>query len=230
MEDSIALISLNSGENRLNSDFVSAFLDVLDDIEANTTATALVVKSNHEKIFSNGLDLDWIIPLVNAGKIEIFGGFIKDLVKLYRRILMFPVPTVAAINGHAYAGGAILTCYFDYRFMRSDRGYICFPEVDLGIPFLPGMMAAMRHVIPVHILTGMVIEGKRLTGIECETNNIIIKACPNETVVNEAILFAKSIRKRREIIYEIKKELYKAILFAIDYEDPKVIESGRFNV
>jgi Delta3-Delta2-enoyl-CoA isomerase len=230
LDGTVAVVRLNSGENKLNLAFVNSFMKTLDDIETSTNANAIVVTSTHDKIFSNGLDLDWVVPTINSGKLADFTEFINGLVKLYRRILMFPMPTVAAVNGHAFAGGAILTCYFDYRFMRSDRGFMCFPEVDLGIPFLPGMMAAMRHVIPVNVLTGMVLEGRRLTGVECEENKIVTRALPNETLLGEALAFAKTIIKRREIIFEIKKELYKDIVHAIDVEDPKVIASGRFNV
>ena len=60
------------------------------------------------------------------------------------RLLVFPAYTVAAINGHAFAGGALISCAFDYRVMREDRGYFCFPEVDIRIPFTAGM-AALIH-------------------------------------------------------------------------------------
>jgi Delta3-Delta2-enoyl-CoA isomerase len=230
LDGTVAIVSLNSGDNKLSPAFVNSFLKTMEDIEHSTNANALVVTSSHDKIFSNGLDLEWVVPTINSGNLAEFTEFIIGLMKLYRRILMFPMPTIAAINGHAFAGGAILTCYFDYRFMRSDRGYLCFPEVDLGIPFLPGMMAAMRHVIPVNVLTGMVLEGRRLTGPECVEKNIATKALPNETLFGEALSFAKTINKRREIIFEIKKGLYKDIVYAIDVEDPQVIASGRFNV
>jgi Delta3-Delta2-enoyl-CoA isomerase len=230
LDGTVAIVRLNSDDNKLKPAFLDSFLKTLDDIEQSTNANALVVTSSHDKIFSNGLDLDWVVPTINSGNLAEFTEFIIGLMKLYRRILMFPMPTVAAVNGHAFAGGAILTCYFDYRFMRSDRGFLCFPEVDLGIPFLPGMMAAMRHVIPVSVLTGMLLEGRRLTGSECAEKNIAIRALPNETLFDEALAFAKTINKRREIIFEIKRELYKDILYAMDVEDPKTIASGRFNV
>ena len=57
------------------------------------------------------------------------------------RFLTLPVPTAAAVVGHAFGAGAMLALAHDFRVMRADRGYFCFPEVDIRIPFTPGMAA-----------------------------------------------------------------------------------------
>ncbi|MEA3470689.1 MAG: enoyl-CoA hydratase/isomerase family protein [Thermodesulfobacteriota bacterium] len=230
IDDGIAVVTMRSGENRLNLEFLSEFLQVLDDIENTKDAKVLVVKSAHEKIFSNGIDLDWLVPILNKNDMETGKEFIRKLMELYKRILMFPMPTIAAINGHAFAGGAIMTCYFDYRFMRSDRGFLCFPEVDLGIPFLPGMIKAMKKAVPLYKLEEMVYEGKRMTAEECEKHNIVKKACHIDTLMDEVMTFAKTLNKRREVIIEMKKEMNKEIVYALDVEDQPIIESARFYV
>ena len=230
IDDGVAVVTMGSGENRLNLEFLSEFLQVLDDIENTTDAKVLVVTSAHEKIFSNGIDLDWLVPIMNNNDMETSKKFIQKLMGLYKRILMYPMLTIAAINGHAFAGGAIMTCYFDYRFMRSDRGFLCFPEVDLGIPFLPGMIKAMKKAIPLYKLEEMVYEGKRMTAEECEKHNIVKKACHIDMLMDEVMKFAKTLNKRREVIIEMKKEMNKEIVYAIDVEDQPVIESARFYV
>lgn len=230
MDEQVAIVTLDEGENRFNMEFISTFLEILDKVENETEAQVLLVTGGHEKIFSNGIDLDWLMPLIEAGKIDKFQEFIRSLMGMFKRVLMFPMPTVLAINGHAFAGGAIMACYFDFRFMRSDRGFFCFPEVDINIPFLPGMLSAMKKALPRHLLEEMTITGCRLTAAECEQHNIIRKACPMESLMDEAMAFAKALKKKRATVFAIKEELNKDVLHAIEKEDPPVIESARFFV
>jgi len=168
IEDNVALVRLNDGENRFNPPFLQSLLDVLEEVEIHSEANALVITSAHEKIFSNGIDLDWLLPFVQRGDIETAKGFFYLMNRLFKRLLLYPMPTVAAISGHAFAGGAIMSCACDFRFMRSDRGFFCFPEVDLGIPFLPGMIALLQKAIPLQTFNELQLTGKRFTARDCE--------------------------------------------------------------
>ena len=230
LDKKVAVVTINDGENRFNPEFLEGFMGVLDRIETETDANVLVVTSSHEKIFSNGIDLDGLVPHVQKGDMETAKGFFYTMNRLFRRILLYPMPTICAISGHAFAGGAIMSCAFDFRFMRSDRGYFCFPEVDLGIPFLPGMIALIGKAIPQYKFEELQYTGKRATAQECEAHHIITKACHMDDLMNETLGFARGFNKRREIISEMKKRMYQQILHAIDVEDPPVIDSGQFHV
>ncbi len=230
LDEKVAVITMNDGENRFNLTFLEGFLKVLDEIENDTDANSLVVTSSHEKIFCNGIDLDWLAPFIQKNDMETTKAFFYTMMKLFKRILLYPMPTIAAISGHSFAGGAIMSCAFDFRFMRSDRGFFSFPEVDLGIPFLPGMIAIIKKAIPIYKFEEMQYSGKRATAEECEAHHIVMKACHMDDLMNEALSFAKSLNKRREVIVEMKKRMYKDIVHAIDVEDPPVIESGIFSV
>ncbi|MDM8525164.1 enoyl-CoA hydratase/isomerase family protein [Desulfococcaceae bacterium HSG8] len=230
LDENIAIITMNNGENRFNPDFLAAFLDVLDEVEKKTDARTLVVTSSDKKIFSNGIDLDWLVPVIKKEDITAAKDFFYLMNELFRKTLMCPMLTVAAISGHAFAGGAIWSCAFDFRLMRSDRGFFCFPEVDLGIPFLPGMLALLKKAIPMYKMEEMTYTGSRLTAQECEKHHIITKACHIDDLMNEALGFAKQMNKKREIVNEFKARLYRDILHAIDVEDKPYIESGKFNI
>ncbi len=230
MKGRVAVVTMNDGENRFNPSFLNALSGVLDQVEKETDANALVVTSSHEKIFCNGIDLDWLVPIVKTGDFETAKGLFYDMNKIFKRLLLYPMPTIAAISGHAFAGGAILCCAFDFRFMRSDRGYFCFPEVDLGIPFLPGMLALLKRAIPLYEVEEMVYTGKRLTAEECLSHHMVMKTCLIDNLMEEALTFAQGLNKRREIILELKKRMNKDVVHAWDVEDPPVIDSGAFYV
>ncbi len=230
LDDSVAVIAMNSGENRFNPDFLNAFLNVLDEIEHQTEARTIVVHSRHEKIWSNGIDLEWLVPIIQKGDIPAAKDFFYLLNKLLLRLVTYPAVTIAALSGHAFAGGAIMACTYDFRLMRSDRGFLCVPEVDLGIPFLPGMNAILAKAIPHYKLEEMQYTGCRLTAEDCEKHHIVRKACHIDDLMNETLAFARSLNKNRAIVHEMKMRLNRPIIQAIEVEDVPYIESGKFNI
>ena len=230
LDEKVAVVTMNDGENRFNLPFLETFLHALDQVEADTDANALIVTSSHEKIFCNGIDLDWLLPFIQKGDKETASTFFYTMNRLFKRILLYPMPTIAAISGHAFAGGAIISCAFDFRFMRSDRGFFCFPEVDLGIPFLPGMIALIKKAIPQYKVEELHYTGKRATAEECVAHNFATKACHIDDLMNETLSFAKGLNKRREVIAVMKQRMYKEIVHAFEVDDPPAIASGMFHV
>lgn len=216
IDDNVAIISMNSGENRFNFPFFEAFLEVLDRIENDTEANVLVVKSSHEKIWSNGIDLDWLIPAVAKEGPEAKDKFLAALFSFMGRVLTYPMLTVAAITGHAFAGGAFLSFAHDFRFMRSDRGWLCLPEVDIGWTLGPVFVELSRRALPTYMFEEMQYTGKRLTAQECEAHHIIMKACHLDDLMAEVLTFAKGLNKDRDIIRKMKLETHKHTLAVID--------------
>ncbi len=120
--------------------------------------------------------------------------------------------TIAAVNGHAFAGGAIFACAFDYRFMQSDRGWFCFPEIDLKASFEPFSNALCKKAIPLYKLIDMQFTGRRMTAKECLEHHIVIKACPADNQLGEIIELAKNNNKDRRTIKILKQGLYQDIV------------------
>ena len=121
--------------------------------------------------------------------------------------------------GHAFANGAVLACACDFRFMRKDHGYFCFPEIDVNVPFRPGIIDIAAKAVPKLLLQKMVYTGKRYTAQEMEKEGVIEKACENsEETMKEAIAFARSFQKGRKIFYDNKKALNDTVIKTVHAE------------
>lgn len=142
-------------ENRFNPDFVAQFNKALDEIEKDKSCAALVTTSSG-KIYSNGLDLAWMGE--NPKDVD---DFMASVHRLLHRVMFLPIPSIAAINGHAFAGGFMLALCHDYRVMREDRGYLCLNEIDLGMNLTHGMNALVRAKIDPYHLRAVLLTGKR---------------------------------------------------------------------
>nr|WP_228430580.1 enoyl-CoA hydratase-related protein [Baekduia soli] len=116
----VYVLDLGDTENRFNPDWVGAVGGLLDQVAAEP---APLVTVGTGKFWSNGLDLEWL----QAHRDEV-GIFIRDVHGLFAKVLALPVPTVAAIQGHCFAAGAMLAIAHDQKVMRADRGFLCFPR------------------------------------------------------------------------------------------------------
>ncbi len=226
LNEHIAVLTMNSGENLFTFEFLDAFLDILDEIENKTEASVLVVTSADKKIWSNGINLEWLMSAVAADPETAF-QFPLRIMKVLRRLLTYPLITIAAINGHAFAGGAIMACAFDFRFMRTERGYFCFPEVDINIPFMPGMDALIKKALPGPLALEAQLTGKRYTASELEAQKVVVQACPVDELMNRVMTFAKGLNKGRQILKTMKEVGFRPILQVMDTEDSVYLESKK---
>jgi enoyl-CoA hydratase/carnithine racemase len=216
MDEHVAVLTMDSGENRFNFPFFKGFSEALDKIENDTDASVLVVKSAHEKIWSNGIDLDWLGPAIAEQGTKVRDQFLVEMYGFLKRFLTYPMITIAAINGHAFAGGAFLSFTHDFRFMRSDRGWLCLPEVDIGIPLGPVFTAISKRALSMYKFEEMQYTGKRVTAQEAQEHHIIMKACHLNDLMNDVLAFAKSLKKDRNMIRQMKLETHKELLVVID--------------
>jgi hypothetical protein len=122
------------GEHRLNPPLLSALNKALDAALADEAVSCVIV-TGEGRFFSNGMDLQWIAQHQSSAN-----DLQHEAELLLARLLTLPVPTVAQINGHFCAAGAMLGLAFDVRIMTSDRGLLFVtPGIDLGLVYSPGM-------------------------------------------------------------------------------------------
>ena len=219
-EGDVFILTMQNGENRFNRTFIAAMNQALDVVEKSSGPAALVTVGGEEKFYSNGLDLAW---LGGDGREE-GPQFINSVLKFLGRLMAFPFPTVAAINGHAFAAGAMLTLAHDFRVMRGDRGFFCLPEVDIKIPIAPGMMALIKSRLTPQAFRTSILTGARIGGVEAKEMGIVDEAVSGDQVLPQAIARAASMaNKDRKIYCTIKRSMYKEAIALLESGDVEPI-------
>ena len=203
-------LTMDAGENRWNTTFTRAFAAAIDEVDASKGPAALVTASDHEKFFSNGLDLDWISSRGDhpGGDRAAFGA---AFMALAGRLITLPVPTVAAVNGHGFGAGLMIALCHDVRVMREDRGYLCANELEIGLTIPAPEVALFRHKIPAPAFHETVILAKRWTAPAAVDAGFVEAAVPNELVREAAIERAASLAhlaKNRTGLGWQKEQLY----------------------
>jgi enoyl-CoA hydratase/carnithine racemase len=225
-DGSVAIVKMNNAENRHNLVFAETMLSTLDEVLEDKEIYSVVLTSSDAKSWSQGVDIEWLSGRLGESDFDSMKQFMYKMNEVFKKLLFMPVPVIAAINGHAFGNGAILSCACDFRMMREDRGYFCFPEVDLGIPFLPGMIAFVKKALPYYKFNELKLTGKRAGAKELEEHNCIEKACENpEKLLEESVAFAKTFIKKRGIFGIHKERLHKHIAEIMEKEDTPIIEA-----
>jgi enoyl-CoA hydratase/carnithine racemase len=218
-EGGVVVLTMNAGQNRFNQPFLEALNAALDQVESSADAHALVTTGGEEKFYSNGLDLDW---LMGAGQ-EKGEAFLRQVFGLLARVLAFPVPTVAALNGHAFAGGAMLALAHDCRVMRADRGFFCLPEVDINLPLAPGMLALIQSKLGILTCRELILSGRRVGGPEAVGLQVVDEAVPAGEVVSRAVARAAAAGPKGRATYgALKRGMYAGAI--------RVLHEGRITV
>ena len=191
----IFTLTMDDGENRWNTTFVRAFSKVIDEIEASEGPAALITTSANEKFFSNGLDLEWIqsrSPQADdpGGDRKVFGA---EFMTLMSRIITLSIPSVAAINGHAFGAGLMLALCHDERLMREDRGYACANEMQIGILIPRPELALFRHKLPGHTFFETVQLARRWTGPTAQAAGIVQHTASREELLTTARARAEAL-------------------------------------
>ena len=206
----VFVLRMHDGQNTFNRPFMDALNKALDEVEASEGQAALVTTGD-ERFYSTGLDLQWLAT-VPAADVRLF---LTDLHRLLGRILVFPMATVAALNGHAFAGGAMLALAHDFRVMRADRGYFCLPEVDLamGLPLTPGMSAVVESRLSKLAAHEALITGRRYGAAGAVTRGMVHEAVPEAELLPRALELARGLAaKDRASVAAIKRGLFASAL------------------
>ncbi len=188
---SVFTLTMDAGENRWNTALVDELMTALDEVEQSTGAAALVTTGASPKFYSNGLDLDWR----NSPDDHPEGGDINSFLfmEFMSRMITLPVPTIAAVNGHAFGAGFMFALCHDYRIMREDRGYMCANEIQLGMIIPAAELSLFRHKLPAHVFYESVQLARRWGGPHAMEAGVA-----NDIAAMDELL-AKAVAKAEEL-------------------------------
>jgi enoyl-CoA hydratase/carnithine racemase len=179
-EEKIAILDLGDDENRFSPGFLDEFDAHLDDV-VGAGAQGLVTTGGG-KFYTNGLDLDWLAA--NGDQTQWYVGRVQSMLA---RVLTLPVPTAAAVVGHAFGAGAMLALAHDFRVMRADRGFFCLPEVDIRMSFTPGMAALIQAKLAPQATVASMTTGRRFGGEDAERVGLVDAVAAEGAVTSAAV-------------------------------------------
>ncbi|MFJ4844498.1 MULTISPECIES: enoyl-CoA hydratase-related protein [unclassified Streptomyces] len=206
-QENVFVLDIGDGENRFHPDWLAAVGAALDEVEKAEGPRALVTAATG-KFFSNGLDLEWL-----GAHAEQQESYRNSVHGLFARVLSLPMVTVAALQGHTFAAGAMLSLAHDFRVMRADRGFWCLPEADINIPFTPGMSALIRSRLAPQTAHEAMVTARRYGGTDAAAAGIVDRAVEEGAVRSAALeLAAAQAGKAGDTLGTIKERMYASAL------------------
>ncbi len=207
----VFLLRLDAGENRFTPELVAEASRALDQVEEAGAPKALVTTGSGH-FYSNGLDLSYLVGAERRAA----DAYLASVLDLMARVLVFPAFTVAAVNGHAFGAGGQLALAHDLRVMRTGRGYLCMPEIDMGASLHPGMTALLEARLPPQTAHEMIVTGRRYPAEEALARGIVEHAVPEAEVVPRALALAAELAaKAKPAMAQLKRGLYAPVLEAL---------------
>jgi enoyl-CoA hydratase/carnithine racemase len=201
----VTVLHLGDDENRFSPEWLQRVHSTLDEVDD------VLVTTGGGKFYSNGLDLEWL--MANGDKAA---EYVAEVQELFARVLTLPVPTVAAVNGHAFGAGAMLAMAHDFRVMRSDRGYFCFPEADINIPFTPGMAALIQGKLTPSAAVASMTTGRRFGGPDAVAAGLVDEIAAEGEVVKVASERVRALAgKNRGTLGAIKATMFAPAIAAL---------------
>jgi enoyl-CoA hydratase/carnithine racemase len=208
--EGVYVLQMHHGaDNRFNRPFCQALLDALTHVEQLQIPAALITVGQ-TKFFSNGLALDQVLDDFGEFQTNYYG-------RVLLRWLTSPLVTIAALNGHAFAGGMIFAMANDYRIMRQDRGFLCMNEVDMPAPLSPGMCATIRmRFSNMQAFRDCILEAKRFNAKESLELGLVDDIVGEKDVLTRALALGEKLKAKSTPVYgQLKEEAYKEAVDAL---------------
>jgi enoyl-CoA hydratase/carnithine racemase len=190
IQDHVAVVKLDHGvTNAINLPLVNELTEVLRQAKRDSNVRGLVLTSANDKFFSIGLNLPELYGLPK----DEFAVFFRAFARAGLELFTLPKPTVAALTGHALAGGCIMALCCDYRVMAAGRKLMGLNEIKLGVPVPYLADCILRHLVGVRTAREVTDTGEFYPPEELLRMGLVDQVLPSEQVLPWAIEKARTL-------------------------------------
>jgi enoyl-CoA hydratase len=184
----VALVRLAHGKaNALDIELCDALCAEFEALRNG--ATQAVVLTGQGRMFSAGVDL----LRLGEGGAPYVRTFLPALHRLYDTVFFFPKPVVAAVNGHAIAGGCVLQCCADKRIAARDSGRIGVTELLVGVPFPALAFEIMRFATAPKFFADGILSGATFAPGEALERGLVDELAAPEALLDRAMAAAETL-------------------------------------
>jgi enoyl-CoA hydratase len=184
----VAILKMTHGKaNAMDSALCEAMMKRLDQVRLSP-ARAVVI-TGQDNIFSAGVDL---VRALDGGP-DYFRHFLPPLRKMFEAVFFYEKPVVAAVNGHAIAGGCVLTCAADRALMAQGTGRIGITELLVGVPFPVIALEIMRFAAASDRFESMVMSGATFAPEAAVGLGLVDEIVAADALIDRAVAAAESL-------------------------------------
>ena len=200
-QGNVSVLHMEHGKaNAFDREFLTDIQEALS--SQRQSASRAIVITGREGIFSAGVDLFKILE----GKSEYIRPFIHELDRMLEQLFLFPKPVVAAVNGHAIAGGCILALACDYRIMTGESGTIGVPELLVGVPFPPLPMEIVRFAVAPQPMQELIFTGRNYDPQTALRKGVVDELATPDRLLPRAVEIAEHVGRIPLESYKLVKE------------------------
>lgn len=200
----ISVLKMRHGKvNAMDIEFCQALISELRKLETGECQAAIL--TGNDRVYSAGVDL---VRLIREEQ-DYLEKFLPVLIECFRTVFQFSKPLVAAINGHAIAGGCILASACDYR-VSHPKARIGIPELRVGVPLPSIAIEIMRFAVATEALQTMVNVGRNYRGEDAVRVGLADRIVAAEEVLDAAMTAAKELMAIPQSVFAISKKQLRA--------------------
>jgi enoyl-CoA hydratase len=200
MRDAVTVIRMAHGKaSALDVEFCRELTARLEKVKASSGGA--VVLTGTGDIFSAGVDL---LRLLSGG-VEYLEIFLPAMRTLFETLFLFPKPVVAAVNGHAIAGGCILTCAADRRIMANGGGRIGINELLVGVPFPVVALEIVRFAVAPQHFQRLAYSGATVAPTEAQAMGFVDEVVEPQELMERARAIAEQMLSIPAPTFELTK-------------------------